>query len=638
MTRTVLLFLLTVCGVVGSPGPSPAQQPAGRPSLGDLAQLLPASTLAYVELKHPPLVRELRTLFKGSGLDDYAAFRDEHGKDAAQYEGLGPFKTFGAMLAFVFTPEFLDELERFNQHGLALLGFTKDGSPPGVWIMDAGDSNVPNLIVRDVLTLSPDFRVAARVEGVRIYRPRPSPEPDGPVPVPAEADKRKDGKIEKAPPPPEGPAIALLPKVVLLGTDVESVREVILRLKKKAEGPSLAAEKEFRHGAELRGKPGMFGYAQLDRLFGPKGALVQEGKAPWAFDSFFSADAIFLQTAMLLNPQALQTGVAYLGVDRGTVELRVDVRMKPDVPSPLNVLQGDRLADRDLLGFVPRNAVAAVTFPLTDQAVPWEKVLKQLDEITRANRLEELLLGKRIREAFKGLDLDVGKEVLGKVIHVTVGLLDDSAMIVIAEALDAAGAKEIEALAKKLVKKADGEGKPWVVRRERRIIMVAPSDKVVTSALAGYHKIDGFAARPEVSATLDTMGGDRLAGCWSVQAILHSSFAGERRRAERLLENGAKLGKKEQARLEGYKAWLKKTEGLLDRELEGLPAGEVSVKAAAGRLTFRLRQTGLQRVAPRLVDTYLLWELKRPDVPRGDTYYLRPTPWVAAPKEIKEGK
>jgi hypothetical protein len=612
-------LLLAALGLTILPLAGQAEPASKRPTLGDLAELLPASTLAYVELKHPPLIRELRQLFHGSGFDDYAAFREEHKPKSKRSDRFFISNLNGPLFAFIFTPEFLDELERFNQHGVALLGFTRTGEPRSVWIMDSGDSNIPNLITRDILTLVSRFHIVARVEGVRLYQYRSSDILHPTI----------KGKEEAVKPQPdyEGPVIALMPKVVLVGSDVASVRDVILRMKKKHAEPSLASSKAFRQARELRSKPGMFGYAELGKIFGPKGPLAKNGKAPWAFDTFFGAERIFLQSAILFNPQTLRTGAAHLGVEKGEIELQLRFQVEPDMTSPLSTLLGQRLASQDLLHYVPKNAVVALTLPLADKPASWEKVLQQIDQIARSYGLEKQLSSKYIAEWCKEMELDPAKDLLGKVRSLTPGIIEldwrKPEGVLILEGVNAGAAKELETLANKIRKRVT-ESIKFEVGRQDKLVVVGTSAKAVQNALEDGRRRQGFASRPEVARTLKDLTRARVVGCWSVQGLLQMGLAAEQRSVASQLEQSRKkvkptnealvrLDELRNKQLEEYQLWLTKTAPTLIRVADKLPAGEVSLTTGTDQVTFRLRQRGLRGVAPKLVDTLLLWELNAPE-------------------------
>src|SRR5437879_4077048 len=130
--------------------------PAGA-QVKEAAELLPAGTLAYVEVRHPErLSRELAALTRGSAVSDMAAtmakFRDRLG-DARRIwisEELG-------VLGSIFGPEWLAEGGRLQGGLFALTGISKDG-PEMVGVILSGSSNIPGLYLRTMLAADASMR------------------------------------------------------------------------------------------------------------------------------------------------------------------------------------------------------------------------------------------------------------------------------------------------------------------------------------------------------------------------------------------------------------------------------------------------------------------------------------------------
>src|SRR4051794_35374768 len=137
----------------------------------DPADLVPAQTLAWVEVRQPArLAQEMTALLKGSALEDMPAalarFRARRG-DKDQFWYLANVGMFGV----VFSPEMMREGARLEGAALALTGFTREREPEYVGIVLAGESNMPTLILRTAL-LEGNTRQAGEAEGVAIYRQR----------------------------------------------------------------------------------------------------------------------------------------------------------------------------------------------------------------------------------------------------------------------------------------------------------------------------------------------------------------------------------------------------------------------------------------------------------------------------------
>ena len=118
---------------------------AARAEVKDAAELLPAQTLACVEVRQPErLAREISALVKGSELDDMPAvmakFREKLGDNMPFY-----FFNEAAMMSLLFSPEMINECGRVQGGVVAVTGINKDG-PELVGVVLAGDSNLPDVL------------------------------------------------------------------------------------------------------------------------------------------------------------------------------------------------------------------------------------------------------------------------------------------------------------------------------------------------------------------------------------------------------------------------------------------------------------------------------------------------------------
>ena len=140
--------------------------PQGR----DPASLLPAKTLAYLEVRHPEeLCLELARLIKGSALENmpatFARFRSQHPTNQFW------FMQEVAMFSLLLSPETLAEAGRLESAALAVTGFTKDNEPEIVGFVLAGRSNAPTFFLRAYLSMD-DVHIVDEVEKVPLYRGR----------------------------------------------------------------------------------------------------------------------------------------------------------------------------------------------------------------------------------------------------------------------------------------------------------------------------------------------------------------------------------------------------------------------------------------------------------------------------------
>src|SRR4051812_7219199 len=121
---------------------------AARAQVKDAAELLPAETLACVEVRHPEgLAREVAALFKGSALDDMPATLARFRARMGANDSLWILSELGALALFL-SPEMIREGGRIEGGILALTGVSKENGPEYVGIVRPGDSNLPGLFMR----------------------------------------------------------------------------------------------------------------------------------------------------------------------------------------------------------------------------------------------------------------------------------------------------------------------------------------------------------------------------------------------------------------------------------------------------------------------------------------------------------
>src|SRR5262245_38566698 len=104
-------------------GPAPAQ-------VKEVTELLPAQTLAYVELRYPDRIsREAATLFKGSYLDDLPASMAKYREQRGDNDRFFFDDMMVGMLGIFLSPEMIAEAGRIQGGAVALTGFTKEKEP-----------------------------------------------------------------------------------------------------------------------------------------------------------------------------------------------------------------------------------------------------------------------------------------------------------------------------------------------------------------------------------------------------------------------------------------------------------------------------------------------------------------------------
>ncbi|HVS37275.1 MAG TPA: hypothetical protein VMS17_17065, partial [Gemmataceae bacterium] len=142
-----------------------------RAEVKEVAELLPAQTLAVVEVRQPErLAREVAELLKNSDLDDMAAAMARYRERVGDNGSLWAFNDY-AGYAVLFSPEVVNECGRIQGAGLAVTGVNKDG-PEVALVVLAGDSNLPTFVMRVWQSGFVAGHSVGEVEGVHIYRQR----------------------------------------------------------------------------------------------------------------------------------------------------------------------------------------------------------------------------------------------------------------------------------------------------------------------------------------------------------------------------------------------------------------------------------------------------------------------------------
>ena len=144
---------------VGVPAPTQVKRPA---------ELLPASTLAYAEVRQPGrLAAEFAGLFAGSVVGD---FPHSLAKFLEGSKGQFPRRGFEGLGAFglLLSPEMIKEARRLQGMAVGLTGF-KDGQPEWLVVILPGQSNAPAFALRAFLATNP-VKPVGTVGKVRLYR------------------------------------------------------------------------------------------------------------------------------------------------------------------------------------------------------------------------------------------------------------------------------------------------------------------------------------------------------------------------------------------------------------------------------------------------------------------------------------
>jgi hypothetical protein len=414
--------LLTVCA-------------SARAQMKDAAELLPAQTLACVELRQPArLSREVAALVKGSSLEDLPRrLAKKHG----EREGDMNFRytwqrEMLAMLGMFLSPEMLDEATRIRGGFIALTGFAKDGTPEVVGVLQSGGSNFPGMYMRAFLSFSRPHLVG-EIEGVPLFRDVSYVYVSKPVPAGAapEMEQRESG-----------PVMAQVPGLLLFGSSVDSLKEVIRRAKGKSADVALASVRAFKDAAAPRDRPGLFVYVDMAALEAQLNEHTREVGHPlgrsWAI----------LKT--ILGKETARHLTASLTLFNGNLQWQMRANLNGTTDSPLLGLLPDTAARRELLHFAPKDALLALAGGLGEGEKRWKTLLNLLDALDRfGGHGEANRPSKMIGELEEKLNLHIGKDVAaqlsgaGLVVHPEWGG-DPNRWTLLLRAVDANAADKLE--------------------------------------------------------------------------------------------------------------------------------------------------------------------------------------------------
>jgi hypothetical protein len=390
----VTLTLLTVLWA----GPARAQK------IDSPADLLPANTVAYGELRHPgQLLKEIHSLFEGSALgnlpESLFQFAAKMGAPADQFRN----PTWVEAMGLAMGPELIRELQRMKGAAFAFTGFNRrSGEPEGVAVILPGESNLPGLMMRLFLTVG-HTRVVGREEGVTLYRaasdmaPRHAPGVGAPPAPPGGGG-----------PPEHGPVFAMMPGAIVIGSSAEAVTDVIRRAKGKGGAESLARNETFREVVKQAGERAEF-FAYLD--VGGVMEVVQK-HAPLGRGQ----REVFALITGLVNPKAFKAAGYTLTLDNGTLRYQKVAYLNPNERSPLLEVFPSAAVKTDLLNFAPRNGVFALALSNDNGARRWARLLEIGDKLAK-----EVAPGggrgpsEEVKQLEQSLGLNLGKDVFGKI-------------------------------------------------------------------------------------------------------------------------------------------------------------------------------------------------------------------------------
>jgi hypothetical protein len=627
----------------------------------DAVELLPAQTLACLELRQPArLSREVAVLVKGSSLEDLPR---RLAKQRADKEGDMRFRyswqrEMLGMVGMFLSPEMLDEAGRIRGGFVALTGFAKDGTPEVVGVLQSGGSNFPGMYMRAFLSFAQP-RLVGEVEGVPLFREMSysyatKPAAAGALP---QMEQRESG-----------PVMARMPGLLLFGSTVDSLKEVIRRAKGKNGDVSLTSVRAFKSAATLRDRPGLFVYVDMAGL---EAQLDEHTRQPG--HPLGRARAV-LKT--VLGKESVRNLTASLTLSGGNLEWQVRANLNDKADSPLLGLLPDTAARRELLHFAPKDALLALTGGLGEGEKRWKTLLNLLDALDRfeghgeANRPS-----KMIGELEEKLNLHIGKDVAaqlsgaGLVVHRDWGR-DLNRWTLLLRAVDADAADKLEkhglprllSLGDRKIRLAveeevqgqriktvpnNGGAPQFHYGRRGSVFVIGPDPYLVAASLAAGGKKEGLLGETRTADAIKEI--DERAAMVGVvspgQAIvdvfaLMRQIVGQPRMAPakmKAMPPGAPAAPpaappqppEESAEEAKIKAELRKA-------FEPLPPMTFSLNRQPDVLLLEMRPIALRRVVPRLLDVWVESLVKGMSQEAGGINAIAPAPPAAAPPAVKE--
>jgi hypothetical protein len=628
MKRRTPWVALVVLAVVAS---------AARAQVKEPAELLPASTLASVELRQPARVaRELAALLKGSAFEDMpgavARFRAKQA-NAGEMWYLSDLTAFSLFLS----PEMLAEGGRFRGGILGLTGIDEEKGPRYVGVLLTGDSNVPAIFYRGQMTFG-NVRQAGQCEGVSIYQERRvsynySPAaPGGPAPPPTRTEHDS------------GPAMALLPGALVFGSP-DAIKDVIRRWKGKSGDPSLANVSSYTAARKRDDRPGLFAYADFAAL----AAAVEESiPAPERSEAEWWA-----VLRRVLNPRAVPRGTAALTLHNGGVELQARLYAEGKEKSPLLGLFPDSKAPVELLHFVPRDALVAGAAGLGDGEKRWRDAVALCDALVKAafppGRQPPFVPSAAVGEVERKLKLDLGKDVFGRVSGAAVWVASPDGKrpggpVFVLQGTDAKTARALEEEALPRLLGLTGAGAParadvdgqslhsvagavlpgWKglhYGRSGAVLVIGPDGKRVAEALAAGRKKGGLLGEETVAAGLKELDGASVTGVASLGGLLVELYKDSERCASPRMMGGPTPPPGAGAPPGGIPATRVEPGKLSDRAekrakelasaLGPLPPLVFGLTRQPDAITLTVRQPQLRRVSARAIDLWVEAAMER---------------------------
>ncbi len=365
----------------------------------DAVELLPAQTLACLELREPArLAREISLLVKGSSLEAIPE-RLAKMRDKAGARGYLPYRRRDqlSMLGLFLCPESLEEAGRLRGGFVALTGFDKDNTPHIAALLQSGTSNLPGIVMQAFLTGSMARRIG-EIEGVPFYREQMriyrKMDAGAPAPVGPDFEERD-----------YGPVVGRMPGSILMGSSTGAFNGILRRAKGKSVEASLTGLHAYKDAAALRERPGLFAYLDMAAF---QAKIGEVGERPGNPDGGFNKSLL-----AVLGKDVVRNLTLSLTLRNGALEGRARFDLNTDGESPLLGLLPSRAAARALLHYAPSDALLATAAGLGEGEKQAKTLLNLLDTLYEIDgRRGENRPSRALAEMEKKLDFRIDKDVL----------------------------------------------------------------------------------------------------------------------------------------------------------------------------------------------------------------------------------
>lgn len=382
----------TILACLSSEAPAADREPAS---------LVPASVLAYVELRDPSAIAEAWAgWMKGTAFDGSLKTAGDRRDRASEFKQLAAIPQLG-QIGLLASPEARSEIRKLKGAAAALTGFDEKGNPEFIAYVLTGESTVAGLLIRSFLTASPDLRRVATVDGVPLFQQRiPAPiqyGPDGkPLPSPPDVAKVDDAML----------TYASVPGLFVIASRPKLVEDALKRWEGKGK-ESLAETLQYRDSSKTD-SGAIVALAFPQKLFAAYSESLKKSGA--------DKDADWLAwLRFVVKPEAIQTLSASMKVADDGLEFTTSFNIDPNVSSPLFGLlaeHGTTMTPHSATGLTVavsgRNAESILVF--ADAVAKAAGIVGRLpsDVVAKAERESGVRWSKEVFPTLKSFSLDCG--------------------------------------------------------------------------------------------------------------------------------------------------------------------------------------------------------------------------------------